>query len=53
MENNSPALTANAKSTVMNRLLCCSPNLTAVMGCPWRQAVHRAQLSFSSLCFFF
>lgn len=32
---------------------CCSPNLTAVMGCPWRQAVHRAQFSFSSFCFFF
>lgn len=28
-------------------------NLTAVMGCPWRQAVHRAQLSVSSFCFFF
>lgn len=30
-----------------------SLNLTAVMGCPWRQAVQRAQLSFSSFCFFF
>lgn len=31
----------------------CSLNLTAVMGCPWRQAVHRAQISLSSFCFFF
>lgn len=37
----------------MDRMLCCSPNLTAVMGCPWRQAVHRAQFSVSSRCFLF
>lgn len=34
-------------------LLWCGSNLTAVMGCPWRQAVHRAQLSFNSFCFLF
>lgn len=49
-KNNKAAIIATGKGRVVMR---CSLNLTAVMGCPWRQAVHRAQISFSSFCFFF